>query len=83
MLWHTIGQQNNFNVQDLNLTHLSSEGSLLNISVGTVGGAFSGRSPMKECPRADKCLSTSSGVMCPSGAREDAADETEGSECNP
>lgn len=59
-------------------TNLSNEGSLLNISVGTVGGALSGKSPINEWPRADKCLSTSSGVMWPSGASADTAGDIEG-----
>lgn len=46
------------------INYLSREGSLLNISVGTVGGARSGIKSKKlwDC----KCLSTSSGVMWPS-----------------
>lgn len=45
-------------------SHLSNDGSLLNISFGTVAGA-SGTSPISDC-RDCKCLSTSSAVMCPS-----------------
>lgn len=46
-------------------THLSSDGSLLNISVGTVGGALSGTISINDW-RDCKCRSTSSAVMCPS-----------------
>lgn len=45
-------------------THLSNDGSLLNISVGTVAGA-SGTIPMSDCFDC-KCLSTSSAVIWPS-----------------
>lgn len=47
-----------------NISHLSNDGSLLNISFGTVAGA-SGTKPMSDC-RDCKCRSTSSAVMCPS-----------------
>ena len=53
------------NINEIFWSYLSSDGSLLNISVGTVGGAFSGTSSRYVC-RDSKCRSTSSGVMWPS-----------------
>lgn len=52
-------------MQTKKITNLSRDGSLLNISVGTVGGAFWGTSSRYDW-RDSKCLSTSSGVMWPS-----------------
>jgi len=68
MLWRFDrkwkGLKNFINAEEKS-SHLSNEGSLLNISVGTVGGAFSGTNS-RYVWRDSKCLSTSSGVMCPS-----------------
>lgn len=46
------------------IPHLSNDGSLLNISFGTVAGA-SGTKPIRDC-RDCKCRSTSSAVIWPS-----------------